>query len=560
MRATDESTTSFPWHTRLLDQLSGSRSLNSIYKSIDPAQGPVEFASSALSSLHIDCAPSKQTLAHLPRTGRVIVVANHPFGPLDSLAAVRVVGERRPDVRVLANAELHSLGSQSPLLFGVGASNIRGNALALRQALRWLEDEHALVIFPAGDIAHFDARARCVTDPPWSPMLGRLVKRAGAPVVPLHFAGRNSTLFQLAGVVSRPLRRWMLPRELRRRMHSQVDAHLGDRIAIESMHRFRSPESLALHLRLRTLLAPATDLDTGSDVAAPTMLPVAPEQPADSVEQELARLDDSSLLATQGDMQVRVAQAHEIPYALSEIGRLREMTARAAGGGTGKSRDMDRFDADYEHLLVWNPASRQIFAACRLGRVNALRHRLGNRGLHSAEHFNYRDSFFLLLGSALEIGHAFARPDRPRGSGAFNLLWRGITEYVARHPGFTRLLATVTLGANYQEASRHLMVDFLRNQRLEGLLARLARPRHPVQRSATMRSMSSELAMLDSLETLEALIEDLEPDGKGVPPMLRKCLKFGGRVLGFNAGAGAALSCLMLIDPRSAVRKLATRL
>src|SRR5262252_7748085 len=88
-----------PWFKRLITQPSGFNSLRSIYKSIGPTQGPVDFASRALSTLHIECSASEQSLARVPCSGRVIIVANHPFGALDGLAAIRIIGARRPDLR-----------------------------------------------------------------------------------------------------------------------------------------------------------------------------------------------------------------------------------------------------------------------------------------------------------------------------------------------------------------------------------------------------------------------------------------------------------------------------
>jgi putative hemolysin len=258
----EQQSESSSWYSRLLASLSGMNPLHSIYKSIGPTQGPVEYATRALSAMRIDCVPSEQSLAHLPRSGRVIIVANHPCGALDGLAAIRVIGTRRSDVRVLANADLVSIAELTPLLLavdpGIGRSDTARNAQALRKAWRWLVEEHALVVFPACGVAHFDTRAGCVTDPPWSPVIGRLVKQTASPVVPLHFAGRNSALFQLVGLLAPPLRTLLLRGELRRRRASRVDVHVGESIARERLGQFESPEALALHLRLRTLLAPTS--------------------------------------------------------------------------------------------------------------------------------------------------------------------------------------------------------------------------------------------------------------------------------------------------------------
>jgi len=507
--------------------------------------------------MRIDVSSCEEALKRIPEQGRVIIVANHPFGALDGLAAIRILGARRPDMRVLANADLSSIDELAPMFLPLntyGRGSTSRNAQSLRKAWRWLEEEHALVIFPAGEVAHFDARARCVTDPPWSPIIGRLVQKTAAPVVPLFFAGQNSALFQIAGMLAPQLRTLLLPGELRRRMRSSVHAHLGEPIANERIREFKSPEALALHLRLKTFLAPALQ-ETSRGATLPTtraLEPIATEMPVDCVAEEIARLPAEARLLAHGGMEVLLARAEQIPHTLGEIGRLREVTFRGVGEGTGRARDLDRFDAYYEHLFIWHTANRQIVGAYRLGRSDQILRRHGKQGLYTTTLFNYRDPFFMLLGPALELGRSFVRAEYQRSFAPLMLLWKGIAEFVARNPRYARLIGPVSVSGDYVETSKHLLVDFLRGQHFDHLLGGLVSARNPFQRSRAMRSLASELAMLPALEPLAALVEDLEPDGKGVPILLRQYLKLGGRVLGFNVDQdfGHSIDCLLLVDLR----------
>jgi putative hemolysin len=509
--------------------------------------------------MRIDVSSSEQSRQRVPQQGRVIIVANHPFGALDGLAAIRLIGNLRSDVRVLANADLASIGELAPLIFPVdpfgGPGSTGRNARALRQAWRWLDGEHALVIFPAGEVAHFDARARCVTDPPWSPIVGRLVQKTGAPVVPLYFSGQNSPMFQIAGLVAPQLRTLLLPGELRRRMDSRVHAHVGEPITNERMTQFKSPEALALHLRLKTFLAPAMNeprVGSPASSAQRTLEPIAPEMPAECIAQEIAKLDPAAKLVAHNGMEAWLARAADIPHTLSEIGRLREVTFRGVGEGTGRSRDLDRFDAHYEHLFIWHAQKRQLVGAYRLGRTDVIRREHGKSGLYTTTLFNYHDPFFMLLGPALELGRSFVRLEFQRSFAPLMLLWKGIAEFVVRNPRYTRLLGPVSVSGDYLETSKHLLCDFLRGQHFDHLLGGLVSARHPFPRSHAMRSLASELTMLGAIEPLATLVEDLEPDGKGVPILLRQYLKLGGRVLGFNVDHdfGHSIDCLLLVDLR----------
>jgi putative hemolysin len=127
---------------------------------------------------------------------------------------------------------------------------------------------------------------------------------------------------------------------------------------------------------------------------------------------------------------VYCAEAGAIPHLLDEIGRLREITFRAVGEGTGHARDLDSFDDHYEHLFIWNRKREEVVGAYRVGRVDEIRRRAGTRGLYTASLFRYRSPFFQLLGPTLELGRSFVRPEAQRSFAPLLLLWKGIGEYL----------------------------------------------------------------------------------------------------------------------------------
>jgi putative hemolysin len=302
------------------------------------------------------------------------------------------------------------------------------------------------------------------------------------------------------------------------------------------------------------LLAPRPAADDGAPVVAKErrVHPLALcGSPADCAG-EVARLPAERRLIEAGENAVYCAEAGSIPHTLEEIGRLRELTFRAAGEGTGRARDLDSFDEHYEHLVLWNRRREEVVGACRIGRIDEIRKRAGRRGLHTAGLFHYRDPFFQLLGPALEIGRSFVRPEAQAGCAPLLTLWKGIGEYLARHPRYLRLLGPVSIGSNYTELSRQLLVEFLRSHCADPLLGQFVRPANPVPRARMMRALAAEVSMLGHLDALAALVEDIEPDRKGVPALLRQYLKLGGRMLEFNIDPALnhAIDCLLMIDLR----------
>jgi putative hemolysin len=520
-------------------------------------ESPYEFARRSLRELEIECTPSPESFARIPVRGRTLFVANHPFGALDGLLAIALLGAVRSDLRLLAGSDLAVIPELAPLMFGVDPfakrHNTQRNAQALRYALRWLEHEHAVLAFPAGGIAHFDVRARCITDPPWSTAIGQVVKMTGAQVVPVHITGANSKLFQVAGVLSSRMRTFMLPREIRRQRRARIAVEVGVPIPAARLARFGDNEAVSMHLRLKTFLAATQTIQRPADAfaAAPAQEDAATAMPADALAREVDSLPARSLLVEQGDLQVYVADAASIPHLLSEIGRLRELTCRGIGAGTGRARDLDRFDRNHEHLFAWHRTRREIVGGYHIGRTDVIRSQHGKSGLGSAALFKYRDPFFTLLGPALELGKAFVRTEYQRGFAPWMLLWKGIGEIVGREPRYCRLIGPVNIGNNYAATSRQLLSGFLRTHCVDHMLASLVSARTPFPRERALGCVTTELAMLRNVDPLDALIEDIEPDGKGVPALLRHYLKLGARVLDFNDSEnGRSVDCLLMVDLR----------
>ena len=515
---------------------------------------PFAVAARALAALEVTLELPRSSEQQIPAAGAVVIVANHPFGGLDGLAAIASVGRRRRDLRIFANPGLASLEGIGSLVIPVdpfgGVRARRANGRAVREALRWLARGGALLLFPAGEVSSLDLRTLAVTDRPWSATAARLVRLSGAAVVPMHFAGANGTLFQLAGLIHPRLRTLLLPQELGNKIGARIAVRIGAPIAATRLAAFTDDEDLATHLRLATYLLgrdPATQRSATTRCLEPLIEPVDPGV----IDRELTSLPAESLLVEAGASRVYCAPARSLPATLRELGRLRELTFRAVGEGSGRSADLDAFDEHYEHLFIWNAGNREIVGAYRLGRTDLITRRLGRRGLYTFTLFEYPDLFLKLLGPALELGRSFVRAEYQKSFAPLLLLLRGIGEYVGRHPHYPRLLGAVSISNDYCALSRELLVSFLRARNFDPLAAAMVRARRPLQSQFSLRSLVGAYQPAD-LEALSTLVAGLEPDGKGALVLLRQYLKLGGRMLGFNIDPdfGNALDCLVLVDLR----------
>ena len=131
-------------------------------------------------------------------------------------------------------------------------------------------------------------------------------------------------------------------------------------------------------------------------------LPSAPltlSPPENVLQEEIDRLPDP--VAASDDLMVYLAQARQIPNVLREIGRLREITFRQAGEGTGGAIDLDTFDSHYLHLFIWNREKREVVGAYRLGPTDQILPAYGVRGLYSSTLFQYDSELFRRMGTAI---------------------------------------------------------------------------------------------------------------------------------------------------------------
>src|SRR5262249_28489626 len=275
--------------------------------------------------------------------------------------------------------------------------------------------------------------------------------------------------------------------------------------------------------------------------------------PASVLQAEVEALPGEQRLVESGQYLIQYARADQIPWCLQEIGRLRELTFRAVGEGTGKASDIDLFDAYYLHLFLWDRETRAIVGAYRMGLADEILARYGERGLYTRSLFRYGSKLLQTLNPAIELGRSFVRAEYQRSFSPLLLLWRGISQFILRSPQYAVLFGPVSISNSYAPVSRQIMVEYLRAHNSEAKLARHVRPRRPFRAERAKISNEVELADLKDIEHLSRVIARIEHDNKGIPILLRQYLKLGGRLLGFSSDDqfSDALDGLIMVDLRA---------
>ena len=552
----------------MLSRMLGIDEIEHVYGVLRAMGEGRSIAERLLDYLAVTYSASAVDLARIPKSGATILTVNHPFGILEGAVLAAMLRGIRSDVRFLANGILTVIPEVRDLVVAVdpisGSKAVAPNGSGLRRSLEHLSDGGMLVVFPAGEVSHFQWRDRAVSDSPWSPAVARMVgilARRGIRVMvsPAYVAGANSPLFQLAGMAHAGLRTALLGRELLNKRGRHVEVRAGTPVPPDKLLAMAGPQEQVDYLRWRTyLLARRERYKPLSRLPLPgrrkgTHLnpPAAPAPPAE-VAAEIAALPQECRLNQSGDLEVYLTPAAPIPHVLHEIGRLREITFRAAGEGSGKALDLDDFDTRYLHLFVWNSAKQEVVGAYRLACTQEVRAQWGVNGLYTATLFRFGDPFLDRLGPALELGRSFIRPEYQKGFAPLLLLWKGIGAYVARHPQHRVLFGPVSISNRYQAVSRELMVSFLEKYALLQDWAGLVRNRRGLRRASALggaQRPALPAAELD-LEDLAALVGDIEEEQAGVPVLLRQYLKLGGKLLSFSEDPkfSDVLDGLILVD------------
>jgi putative hemolysin len=522
--------------THFAERMKGLEGLNDLYRLCAPG-GESGFFRRVLAALDLQVEESPE-LSKLPSSGPVIIVAAFPASPLDCLALMSALEERRPDTKVLAPKDLGWVPEARNRMIPLDRfrRGLGKNLSAIRASLAHLRHGGALVLFPWP--GGFPALERGSSTGVWSRVVALLLRMSGAPVLPALVRGRNTQ----HGLED--------PSEGAR----TLTLELGSLLSPERLASYEGEKALLDYLRLRAwLLRQRSGKSKRPPVETPDFSgkPIASPVGASLLQEELLSLKQGRRLLEAGDMEVWIARSQEIPLLMREIGRLRELSFRAAGEGTGKPVDLDSFDRDYLHLFLWQKEKQEVVGAYRLGQTDRILKSSGVNGLYTHSLLKLRRPLLEQLNPALELGRSFVRVEYQKTYAPLLLLWRGLAAFVAKHPRYKILFGAVSISNDYHPLSKELMVSYVKQHCTRWDLARLAKPRNPYgpgYHKAKVDQATWTLGL--DLDEISDWVAELEGDGKGLPVLLRQYAKLGGSFIGFNVDPdfGNVVDGMILVD------------
>ncbi|MEA1987640.1 MAG: lysophospholipid acyltransferase family protein [Pseudomonadota bacterium] len=477
------------------------------------------FLDEVLNFFNFSYKVNSQALDRIPAQGRVIMVANHPIGSLDGLALLKMVRTVRPDVRIVASDLLNNIDPLKSLFLGV--DNLTGKSAhktQFKKILCALENEEAVIIFPAGEVSRI--RPNGVRDGKWKAGFLKLAEKSKSPIQPIYVDACNSSLFYALSTLYKPLGTMMLVQEMFNKKHQEIQFFVGKQIPWKNLAEIDMPAK-QLANRFRKHLY-KLDKETKTLKKGKAPLFKTEETIAHPVDRKMLKktLKKSTLLGqTQDSKKIYLYDFEADSAVMHEIGRLRELTFRTVEEGTGTSMDLDAYDNQYRHLVLWDEEDLEIVGAYRLGECAKLVENNDINNLYTSTLFNLKPEINSYLPNSIELGRSFVQP-KYWGKRSLDYLWYGIGAYVAQHPNIKYLFGPVSLSDAYSQNSKELIIGFYQQQ--FGSNQDLATGIRPVDLSKNNQQISKEVFNGEYKESYKKLNALLDLEGVKVPTLFKQ--------------------------------------
>jgi hypothetical protein len=487
-------------------------------------------------------------LKRIPKKGPFILVFNRMWPGLDELLLIKIFGERFPNFKILTDHPLADEAGLESYFFKNSAFNINlvqkpGSFLETFIQVLQSSDEENWVLAIVLDFSNNSLES--ISKRPYIKRILKSVKNAGYPVVPVRL--------DLSDKKGR-LQHFM---HLKKVDWKHYTLRVGNVISIEDQEKVS--ERYWKYIRSKLFA-----LGTGLEVKPFFQLSFfrtndkheALADPVDSVliEEEIQNLTFENLITSQGEFDVLVAESRQIPNVLNEIGRLRELTFREVGEGTGKRKDLDEFDLYYLQLIIWDREAKRIAGGYRLGKGDEIFANLGIEGFYINSLFKIDEGFYPVIQQSIELGRSYIVPDYQRKRLPLFLLWRGILFFLLKNPHYKYLYGPLSISKYYSEVSKSLIVEFVKRYYFDHDLAKYLRPRKPFK----VKTKKVDIGLLlqnipPELNALDNFIEDIEPGHFRIPVLLKQYAKQNAKFISFNVDPNFSdvLDGFMILDLKS---------
>ncbi len=480
----------------------------------------------------------------IPDQGKLICVSNHPLGALDGLALLNAIGEVRRDVKIVANDVLMSLDSLKDLFLAYDVFSFKAQKRNIESIERALENEEAVIFFPAAEVSRLSFKG--INDGKWHNGSLRFAQKFNCPILPMYIQGRNSMPFYLSSILNKSFSTLMLPRQIFSKKHRKITIRIGDPISKDAF----SQNIVKFKVQTKLLKTHVYDIGKGKKGIFETDKNIIHPCDARVIRREL---ENSELL---GDIpagkKIFLVEYNNAKNVIKEIARLRELTFRSVGEGTGDNKDFDKFDKYYKHIVLWDDNELEIVGSYRLGLVHEIMEDHGYKGIYNSGQFMFSRNYETILNKSIELGRSFIQKKYWR-SKALDYLWQGIGAFVKNNPQIEYLFGAVSISGSYTRQAQEMIVYYYEKWYKEKYSYAL--PKNPFVISKNNKEeLSAIFSGTDHIEDFRILKLMLRNTGSSIPVLLRKytelCDYGGAKFLGFGVDENFSnsIDCMIYID------------
>ncbi len=490
-----------------------------------------------LQDKHISVTINEKDLQRLPREP-FILLCNH-LGELEEWVLLDIVTRLSRPAKILSNRRItitdefqsFHISNNDAQLWSISEPG-NGFFKLVKEAIRQIDEQTSLALV-------VDFRAKRL-DGIWHNRQVRrafyLLKKWQRPIVPVHvIAEKEVALFQQFS-----------PKIIQRHTQNplEVIVRIGNPITIVEQQRFENKErfrkfvqskifALGIGMEVKPFFFNPLKYFPRSEALPqkPIIKPIDPRQ----ITAEIDQLPDENRIAHRAQFDVLIASADQIPMVMQEIGRLRELTFREVGEGTGKSLDLDEYDLYYKQLIIWDREEQKIVGGYRLGEGDTIFRRFGVEGFYIHSLFKIKPGFFPVMQKSIELGRSYVVPDYQKHRLSLFLLWKGILFFLLQHPQYRYLYGPLSISKNYSSVSQSIMVEFVKRYYFREDLAQFLKPRKPFKVKTSNVNIDVLMeGMNDEIRSLDKFIEDIEPEHFRIPVLLKQYVKLNARFISFN--------------------------
>jgi len=545
--------------------------INKVYNKHKHLEG-LDFMNALLDEYEIKFEIPEEDLRRLPKNGAFITISNHPLGGIDGILLLKLLLEPRPDFKIIANFLLQRIKPMEPYIMPVnpfeGNKDVQSSIAGFKTSMKHLQDGMPLGIFPAGEVSTYKD-GKLIVDKPWEVAAMKLAQRAKVPIVPIYFHAKNSKVFYRLAKMSDILRTAKLPSEVLTQKDRLIKVRIGNPISVKDQSEHKSLEDFTNFIRRKTyMLSNAFEKKKLLDSIPKNLkFPKPPKKivkpvSVSIIEKEIEGLlqNDKRLLESK-NYEVYLAEAPSIPNIIQEIGRLREITFREIGEGTNKAIDLDKFDAYYHHMFLWDKDTKKIAGAYRMGMGSEIFPKYGINGFYLQELFRFEQELYPMMSKSIEMGRAFIIKKYQMRPMPLFLLWKGIVHTTLRFPEHRYLIGGVSISNKFSEFSKSLMIEFMKSNYYDPYVAQYIKPKkeYKVKLKDADKDFVFDASKAD-LNKFDKIIDEVEPGSLRLPVLMKKYVKQNAKVVAFNVDPlfNNAIDGLMYIRiadlPESTVR------